>query len=365
MNKNFLKHLTMRNKHTYALLITDSFLNDQLFNAVTDLDVTRVEEAIKNGGDAKFYFASTGESLLQVAVSAASISNDIEKTKNVIKICELLVKHGANLEKQCSIQHKGWARRCTPLFSCVDHLCSSHQALFCELTKTLLHLGADVNTMNEEASMFLRITFSAIHLASRECNEAILKILIEESGGKAQIDLPAQLEGENKEHTTCTPLQFVCSSASLDAPQAALLLLKYGADVNKPFKNICGSEDTPLHTAIRLTNPYLVQILLAFGADPQIPQIVEGRKIDTAELFRLHFTWLPLAMLKFSTCIQWSPDFHKSLAPEVKSQMLTLLLCFQRLRIPLTCWKHPAVECIFKAVLRNFILGKLPPEIVE
>ena len=104
-----------------------------------------------------------------------------------------------------------------------------------------------------------------------------------------------------------------------------------------------------------------MQILLAFGADPQIPQIVEGRKIDTAKLFSLHFTWLPWAMLKLPY-IQWSPDFHKSLAPEVKSQMLTLLLCFQRLRIPLTCWKHPAVECIFKAVLRNFILGKLPPE---
>ena len=50
-----------------------------------------MEEAIKNGGDAKFYLASTGETLLHVAVSAATLSNDFEKTKNVIKICELLV----------------------------------------------------------------------------------------------------------------------------------------------------------------------------------------------------------------------------------------------------------------------------------
>ena len=352
----------MQNKHTNGLLTTDSYLNDQLFDAVNDLDVTRVEEAIKNGGDAKFYLASTGETLLHVAVSAATLSNDFEKTKNVIKICELLVKHGANLEQQGSVflQHKsGCTRRCTPLFCCVDYFCSSHQALFCELTKTLLHLGADVNALNEEVFMNSRIRFGAIHLACRECNESILKILIEESGGKAQIDLPAQLEGENKEHFTCTPLHFACNAKN--ALGEVLLLLKYGADVNKPCKSRCDSEDTPLHMAIRLIDPFLVQTLLAFGADPQIPQIVEGRKIDTAKLFSLHFTWLPWAMLKLPY-IQWSPDFHKSLAPEVKSQMLTLLLCFQRLRIPLTCWKHPAVECIFKAVLRNFILGKLPPE---
>ena len=207
-----------------------------------------MEETIKNGGDAKFYFASTGESLLHVAVSAASLSNDFEKTKNVIKICELLVKHGANLEQQGSIQHKsGSTRRCTPLFCCVDHFCSSHQALFCELTKTLLHLGADVNALNEEVVLFfLRIRFGAIHLACRECNEAILKILIEESGGKAQIDLPAQLEGENKEHFTCTPLHFACSAKN--ALGEVLLLLKYGADVNKPCKSRCDSEDTPLHS---------------------------------------------------------------------------------------------------------------------
>lgn len=63
-----------------------------------------------------------------------------------------------------------------------------------------------------------------------------------------------------KDNDGYTPLHRACYNNNIDI---ALLLLKYGANVNA----VTEFKWTPLHSACQWTNPYCVALLLQHGAD--------------------------------------------------------------------------------------------------
>jgi ankyrin repeat protein len=143
-----------------------------------------------------------------------------------LKVAELLIKHGADVNAQCISDLR-------PL-----HVASTNGRL--EILRLLIGNGADVNAL-------VSGVWTALYLASKEGHLEVVRALLENGADP------------NELWWTGTPLSEALKLNNLEVAQ---LLLQYGADINARV-----GPETMLHQAVRTVGQKSVRQLLERGAD--------------------------------------------------------------------------------------------------
>lgn len=199
----------------------------ELFNAVLEGDISRVENSISNGADLSAIFDECD--ILSSAIAWTADTNQ--------QIIKLLIEAGANpnLLGYDGTTALYWAASANDV----------------ELVRTLINAGARVDAEKPKDG------YTSLHAASEQGNLENIELLLK-VGGESALN--------RFDYIAHTPLMWAAEKGDIDIARA---LIKAGSDVNAHDESRIG--DTALLIAAEQENFEMARLLVESGADPTIP----------------------------------------------------------------------------------------------